>query len=563
MTASLAAPTKNTGDAKGDKYVSIENLTGSRFADMLIGDGKDNILTGGAGEDRLDGGAGKDTASYFNALAGVTASLLAPSGNRGDAKGDSYIAIENLIGSDFADRLTGNNGVNILDGGDGDDWLDGGAGNDRFVGGNGKDTVAYGTATAAVLVNLAATSKNTGAAKGDTYSSIENAAGSRFNDTLIGTSRGNILIGGLGADKLDGGAGSDTASYENAAKAVVANLTSPSKNTGDAKSDSYHSIENLTGSAFADTLTGNAGDNILTGGAGADKLSGGSGDDTASYATATKAVTVNLGSLTKNSGDAKGDTYHSIEVIKGSAFDDTLTGNSAGNDMRGGDGDDTISGGGGGDTLHGEKGYDTLKGGDGNDTLIGGGGPDRLEGGAGSDTASYETADKSVTVRMGSPYLNEGDAYFDRYISIENIKGSAFGDTLEGDGTKNMLTGGDGADHFLFGSYASQTDTLTDMSFLNVNDGQDKDYILLNHYVFGEAGDSRTLSEDALQIGSINSAEGKDTRIIYNYTNGWLIYDSDGSEDEGTIIHFATVTTYLDEAELWKFTPDHTQFLIV
>jgi len=61
LTASLASSSSNTGWAAGDKYVSIENLTGTKYNDVLTGDSKDNILTGGAGNDKLSGGAGNDT----------------------------------------------------------------------------------------------------------------------------------------------------------------------------------------------------------------------------------------------------------------------------------------------------------------------------------------------------------------------------------------------------------------------------------------------------------------------------------------------------------------------
>lgn len=114
----------NTGDAKGDIYNSIENLRGSSFNDKLTGDAKDNVLEGGAGKDALDGGGGSDTASYAQATAGVTADLSKPANNTGDAGGDTYKGIENLLGSAFNDKLTGNNGANTLTGG---------AGNDRFV----------------------------------------------------------------------------------------------------------------------------------------------------------------------------------------------------------------------------------------------------------------------------------------------------------------------------------------------------------------------------------------------------------------------------------------------
>ncbi|MDT8442570.1 MAG: Ig-like domain-containing protein, partial [Desulfuromonadales bacterium] len=47
VTASLTDPTDNQGDASGDSYYNIHNLTGSAHADHLIGDDGVNILNGG------------------------------------------------------------------------------------------------------------------------------------------------------------------------------------------------------------------------------------------------------------------------------------------------------------------------------------------------------------------------------------------------------------------------------------------------------------------------------------------------------------------------------------
>jgi Ca2+-binding RTX toxin-like protein len=60
VSANLGNAATNTGDAAGDSYVSIENLTGSSFNDVLVGNGAANILSGGNGNDTLRGAAGND-----------------------------------------------------------------------------------------------------------------------------------------------------------------------------------------------------------------------------------------------------------------------------------------------------------------------------------------------------------------------------------------------------------------------------------------------------------------------------------------------------------------------
>lgn len=167
LKVDLMDASQNAGVAAGDSYSGIENLTGSKGKDNLRGDNNDNridggnnadaifgrggndVLIGGGGNDKLiggtggdvlDGGAGRDRAQYNQATAGVTADLGYAHVNTGEAAGDSYIGVEDLIGSKFDDRLRGNDGNNKLIGGRGDDTFHGRGGNDTMIGGAGNDT---------------------------------------------------------------------------------------------------------------------------------------------------------------------------------------------------------------------------------------------------------------------------------------------------------------------------------------------------------------------------------------------------------------------------------------
>jgi Ca2+-binding RTX toxin-like protein len=170
----------------------------------------------------------------------------------------------------------------------------------------------------------------------------------------------DTFVATIEPERFSGLNGTDTVSYANGAGAVVASLLTQTKNAGFAAGDLYVSIENLIGSGFADTLTGDTGNNVLEGCDGADKLDGGTGIDTASYANAAGGVAAYLLKAV-NSGEALGDTYKNIENLLGSAFNDTLGGDTKANAIDGGGGNDTLIGNGGIDTLAGGLGADTFR----------------------------------------------------------------------------------------------------------------------------------------------------------------------------------------------------------
>ncbi len=271
LTVSLRSGTA-VGDG-ADQLSGLENVVGSAFDDVLSGDAAANVL---------DGGPGADTVSFAAAPAPVTASLF---GGVAVGEGaDRLVRFEDLVGSRFADALTGDAGRNSIQGGNGNDVLAGRGGNDWLDGGTGVDAADFAAATKAVTASL---TSGTATGEGvDLLVGFETLRGSPFADTLMGNAGPNTLSGGAGDDRLaglagndtlDGGSGADTANFAAATRAVTANLRTGSA-TGEG-SDRLLRLENLLGSSFADRLTGNARRNTLWGGNGNDTLTAGRGND--------------------------------------------------------------------------------------------------------------------------------------------------------------------------------------------------------------------------------------------------------------------------------------------
>ena len=311
LIVDLTYASHNAGAAAGDLYLSIEEVDGSDNNDVINGNGSANRIVGGDGNDTLNGrdgadtlygSAGRDTATYLGSSEGVHAWLNeAPddtlTGSGGRAEGDRLYGIENLIGSDHDDMLVGNGSANLLTGGEGNDVLRGNAGADTLDGGAGVDQASYSAALARVTVNLETGATSGADAEGDVFIGIENLFGSAFNDVLTGGGGVNVLIGASGddtlrggagtdtlagregADVIDGGDGVDTISYDASDVRVVVNLLTGSAAGGDAAGDILVAVENVIGSAFADSLTGDDLVNRIVGGEGNDSLRGNGGAD--------------------------------------------------------------------------------------------------------------------------------------------------------------------------------------------------------------------------------------------------------------------------------------------
>jgi Ca2+-binding RTX toxin-like protein len=345
------------GAAAGDTLIDIENLRGTRYADILVGDDDANLIEGGGGDDLIfgldgmdviqggagndhmwggadwdyiHGGAGFDYVRYDYAPGRVDVRLEHPvitgtgGGWAGEADHDSFFDIEGVVGSNFDDHIEGTtpgsspgvDGINVLIGLGGDDEIFGLGGDDRLCGGEGADLLdggagfdyaQYEDSASSVYVSLEAGFGYTGAALNDRLYGIEGLVGSNYSDTLIGDGGANALLGGAGNDTLRGRDGNDV-------------------------------------------LLGGNDDDLLIGGAGGDYLGGEAGFDVASYEGAVSSVAVNLASGA-TVGEAFGDIFASIEGVIGSGYADTLTGNGDANMLRGAAGGDTLTGAAGNDQF--------------------------------------------------------------------------------------------------------------------------------------------------------------------------------------------------------------------
>ncbi|MBC6438279.1 MAG: hypothetical protein GDA52_09145 [Rhodobacteraceae bacterium] len=470
------------GDDEGDSiqgFSGNDTLTGDDTDDTLDGGPGNDILNGRGGDDRLDAGYGTDSLNggAGNDLLGFGGDLLdgeqdtvdgGPGRDRIDYTDVLYFAvhvdlstglatdtdgtetvlydivrnIEDIVGGDLDDTLTGDAGDNHIRGDVGADTLDGRG---------GRDTASYYGSRAAVHVNLGGTTDTdgyvtatSGDAAGDRLRNFENLVGSSHNDTLGGDDRNNTFRGGAGADILDGRGGRDWADYTGSDAAVTVNLGATKDSDGfvaasggHATGDKLKNMEHLIGSEHGDVLTGDGGNNTLRGAAGADTLDGGNGRDRLDYRDSDAGVTVNLATDTASGGHAQGDVISNFENIRGSDHDDVLTGNGSKNVFVVGAGDDTIDGGGGNKNVVNYRLSDAAVWVDLATTR-------KVSAGVYETNTDRVDADGFITVR--------GPGGGDKLKNINGIIGSAFDDVLKG----NRGSGAEANDYFRGGAGADK-----------------------------------------------------------------------------------------------------------
>ena len=363
-----------TGIASGqsigtDTLFSIEAVHGSKFSDVIQlgnsggyvfarggndtitgGNGDDNIIPG-SGNDVINGGNGRDHVDYGDdgndvlgaPTSGVNVNLLTGISIDNWGGTDSLLSIEDIDGSSFGDKITGDGDDNKLSGNAGDDTLDGGSGNDWIIGGAGNDS-AFGGAGDDWIIG------------GSGNDSIDGGSG----QNTAGYNLGRVKTSDISGVSLVKGAGQTWTLSSGGSNWLAISQQSPTSNTltiTDLRSSSQIAID---GEVFGTDIL----NNIQTVGFDASYL------DSSNNSQGFRAFNIIL----SGTGSSLALTLANKTII-GTPGNDILTGTS---------GDDTIMGLGGADTISSGAGNDQI---DEIGNLVG----SRIDGGAGADQLTVHT----------------------------------------------------------------------------------------------------------------------------------------------------------------------------
>ncbi len=485
-----------------------------------------------------------------------------------DARGGNDRIILNLVGN--------LGGGNIVDAGSGDDFVDNrfeggneirlGANNDTYVGtgfalsGEGFDRVFGGGGNDTIAVT--------------TFHS--SYFGEADNDTFVSEGWQNFF---------DGGAGTDTLSYELrddsstlGGTGVAIDLTQNFTRTGAARIEEFSSIENATGtnvgddifgSSVSNVLKGRGGNDLIVGRAGNDTLDGGvGGDEMVGGANNDTYIVDNAGDIV----DELNDGGNGIDTVKSSisfslvqsaklggvvenltltgAAAINATGNSIANKLIGNSANNVLDGGGAADTMAGGAGNDTYVIQDSNDIV-----DETTNGGAGIDTVKSSisfnlTASAKVLgnveklVLTGSANISGGGNSSANTLfgntGNNTLNGGANADTLGGGLGNDVLTGGTGTDKFLFNTVLNAATNVDRIADFNAVD----DTIQIDNAIFTTIAGTGTLTSAQFVKNITGLAGDGDDRIIYESDTGKIFFDSNGSTAGGSV-HFATIGTNL------------------
>jgi Ca2+-binding RTX toxin-like protein len=232
-----------------------DSIVGGSGSNTIVGGGGSNTLFGGVGDDSIVGGDGSNTISG----GGGRNTLFGGAGN------------DSIVGGSGSNTIVGGGGRNTLFGGTGDDSIVGGNGSNTISGGGGRNTLFGGTGNDSIVGGSGSSTIVGGGGRNTLY-------GGEGDDSIVGGSGGvalfvpgsNVIRGGPGNDVLTGGSGDD----------IIFGGPGFDSIFGDQGGDVLFGGEDTPGEDGGDVIFGGPDDDYIIGGAGDDWLDGGTGDDT-------------------------------------------------------------------------------------------------------------------------------------------------------------------------------------------------------------------------------------------------------------------------------------------
>lgn len=414
-----ASPTFNLDD---DAYHYTDEIF-----DALADDPSRQNLMDSSGTDWINLAA-VSTDAAISLIAGNTSTIGGTSFLTIDATSD----IENAIGGDGNDSLSGNSLDNVLIGMRGDDYLFGDDGNDILVGHDGNDTIDGWNGDDTVDAGF-----------GDDV-----VLGYYGDDILNGEEGNDEIHGENGHDRIDGGTG-DNLLYGGNGNDLIIALDGMDEMFGGFGDD------DLRGAGNNDRLFGEDGNDQLRGGTGFDEMDGGDGDDFMDGQADGDLMYGGAGNDEMNGGVGNDvlDGQEDDDLLRGQSGNDVLNGGFGMDLVYGGIGNDNVRGDEDDDTVWGQGGNDTVRGGDGNDFVNGGGGDDRIYGGYGDDTVNGAQNSDYVYGNAGNDMVyghNQGDWLYGG-SGNDKVWGQQGNDYLDGGAGDDTLNGGSNADILFYG----------------------------------------------------------------------------------------------------------------
>ncbi|MEZ5873249.1 MAG: calcium-binding protein, partial [Nitratireductor sp.] len=533
-----------------DYLENIENVVGSQGNDTIVTlfdttnvdaqGGNDRVIVNDAlaNGDVYNGGSGTDT---FD-ISGLT-QLVATQVHLGISQwtllggtetinnfenvwgANNVNVTETIIGTGIANELRGNGGDDIIIGGGGLDQMFGGDDDDRFEmaigdivsgetvdGGADFDTIAlYGSAGSFHIDYITTLLSIERLELGSSLSSGFTSLFFNANQFSGGFAADSVFAGTSGSERIFVSMGAAT--QLDMSQLVFTNWGYTLNDedvviTGDANH------ETITGTRLDDEILGGGGNDVIDGAAGDDFLDGQGGTNTVSYASAASAVTVTLANQTsaQNTIGAGTDNLRNFSHLTGSDHNDTLTGNTGANIIRGGKGEDTIDGGG-----NYTSGTEQLLGEDGNDTILrrhsSTADTTTYDGGADIDTLVGLDLLNNAVVDFGSEEIRINGVRQDFVLNFENYEG-ANAEGFIGNNLGNLVT--------FTGNFVNVIDGASGDDEIHAGAGNDVITGGLGRDdMYGESGNDRFIlrSTDLAPLEMINGGANTDTVELHDGGN--------------------------------------------